>query len=455
MPTPNIDALVVPPNSIETEHALLGAVLTNSEAFHLIDPPLSPNDFYGYANRLIYQAIQTLTAEGKPADILTVADFLRNNGQETETGGLEYLNRLTEQFSSAANLGPYAKIIRDRSIKRSLLTALAELESEIVTKKASPAESLLDEVQSRVLKIGVDARKEEGSFQSARAILGEVVESIKNSAQNPEFTFGCSSGIKTLDEQTRGFKPGQLVVVAARPGIGKTALALQTARLTAVGQNKPVAIFALEMTKNEVMKRMIASQSSVEFEAIESGQMTQGQWMALYQAAETLSKAPIYVDSTSQLSLMRIKSKLRQLSAHVGEIGLVIVDYLQLLSSEADETTVETRALQVGEFSRGLKILAKELNAPILLLSQLNRQLESRPSHKPFLSDLRESGAIEQDADMVILMYSLAKFGRETGDPRTIYIDLAKHRNGRVGEFSSIFRGEFQRFEELDNWNLD
>lgn len=455
MPTRNIEELVIPPNSLEAEHALLGAVLTNSDAFHLIEPPLSPNDFYGYANRLIFQAIQSLVSEGKPADILTVSDYLRNNGQETETGGLEYLNRLTEQFPSAANLGPYAKIIRDRSIKRSLLTTLAELESEIVTKKSSPAETLLDQVQSRVLKVGMEARKDETGFQSASAILSEVVENIKNSAQNPEFTTGCNSGIKTLDEQTRGFKPGQLVVIAARPGIGKTALALQTARLTAVRQHKPVAIFALEMTKNEVMKRMISSQSSVEFEAIESGQMTQGQWMALYQAADTLSKAPIYVDSTSELSLMRIKSKLRQLSAQVGEIGLIIVDYLQLLSSEADETTVETRALQVGEFSRGLKILAKELNAPILLLSQLNRQLESRPSHKPFLSDLRESGAIEQDADIVILMYSLAKFGRETGDPRTIYVDLAKHRNGRIGEFSTIFKGEYQRFEEVDNWNME
>ena len=276
---------------------------------------------------------------------------------------------------------------------------------------------------------------------------------MRSIADSPTEIRGCESGIEQLDDVTRGFRPGQLVVIAARPGIGKTAFALQVARRTAVRQKKPVAIFALEMTKNEVLKRMLSSESEVEMESIDGAQMTDTQWSRIYQAQEVLSKAPIFVDSSSELTLMRIKTKLRQLAAQVGNIGLVVVDYLQLLEQEDENASADLRSIQIGVLSRGLKLLAKELNAPVLLLSQLNRQVENRPNHTPLLSDLRESGSIEQDADMVLLLYSKAKFGQEQGDSRTIYMDLAKHRNGRLEVFSTIFKGEIQCFEELNAWN--
>lgn len=452
MTATNTKSFLLPPHSAEAEQAVLGALLSNSEAFHLIEPPLVPNDFYSYANRLIYQAIYSLASQGKPADVLTVSDLLKELGNVKETGGLEYLNRLTEQFTGAANLLPYTKIIKDKALRRNLLSTLSRLESEVANGNGASAETLLDRVQGDVLRLGQGNNKDKAGFESSDSILSSVIDEIREVSEHPETIQGCESGIEALDDLTKGFRPGQLVVIAARPGIGKTAFSLQVARKTAVNQNKPVAIFALEMTKNEVMKRMISSESGVDLESIDSAQMTQQQWEAFYKASEALANAPIYIDSSSDLTLMRIKTKLRQLIARVGEVGLVVVDYLQLLSSGDDDASVETRSLQVGEFSRGLKILAKEIGAPVLLLSQLNRQIENRPNHTPLLSDLRESGSIEQDADLVLLMFSKAKFGQEPGDPRTIYLDLAKHRNGRIEIFSTIFKGENQVFEDLNAW---
>ena len=451
MSAPIIDSLPLPPHSQEAEHALLGALLANPEAFHLIEPPLEPGDFYSYANRLIYQAIFSLASQGKPADVLTVSDLLREIGNEKETGGLEYLNRLTESYASAANLSEYARIVKDKALKRNLISKLAQLEAEVNSDRGASSEDLLDRVQSEFLKMGLGKNKEASSFESAGSILDGVIDEMRSIAESPTEIRGC--GIEQLDDVTRGFRPGQLVVIAARPGIGKTAFALQVARRTAVRQKKPVAIFALEMTKNEVLKRMLSSESEVEMESIDGAQMTDTQWSKIYQAQEVLSKAPIFVDSSSELTLMRIKTKLRQLAAQVGSIGLVVVDYLQLLEQEDENASADLRSIQIGILSRGLKLLAKELNAPVLLLSQLNRQVENRPNHTPLLSDLRESGSIEQDADMVLLLYSKAKFGQEQGDSRTIYMDLAKHRNGRLEVFSTIFKGEIQCFEELNAWN--
>ena len=450
MSAPIIDSLPLPPHSQEAEHALLGALLANPEAFHLIEPPLEPGDFYSYANRLIYQAIFSLASQGKPADVLTVSDLLREIGNEKETGGLEYLNRLTESYASAANLSEYARIVKDKALKRNLISKLAQLEAEVNSDRGASSEDLLDRVQS---EMGLGKNKEASSFESAGSILDGVIDEMRSIAESPTEIRGCESGIEQLDDVTRGFRPGQLVVIAARPGIGKTAFALQVARRTAVRQKKPVAIFALEMTKNEVLKRMLSSESEVEMESIDGAQMTDTQWSKIYQAQEVLSKAPIFVDSSSELTLMRIKTKLRQLAAQVGSIGLVVVDYLQLLEQEDENASADLRSIQIGILSRGLKLLAKELNAPVLLLSQLNRQVENRPNHTPLLSDLRESGSIEQDADMVLLLYSKAKFGQEQGDSRTIYMDLAKHRNGRLEVFSTIFKGEIQCFEELNAWN--
>ena len=446
MSAPIIDSLPLPPHSQEAEHALLGALLANPEAFHLIEPPLEPGDFYSYANRLIYQAIFSLASQGKPADVLTVSDLLREIGNEKETGGLEYLNRLTESYASAANLSEYARIVKDKALKRNLISKLAQLEAEVNSDRGASSEDLLDRVQSEFLKMGLGKNKEASSFESAGSILDGVIDEMRSIAESLTEIRGCESGIEQLDDVTRGFRPGQLVVIAARPGIGKTAFALQVARRTAVRQKKPVAIFALEMTKNEVLKRMLSSESEVEMESIDGAQMTDTQWSKIYQAQEVLSKAPIFVDSSSELTLMRIKTKLRQLAAQVGSIGLVVVDYLQLLEQEDENASADLRSIQIG-------ILAKELNAPVLLLSQLNRQVENRPNHTPLLSDLRESGSIEQDADMVLLLYSKAKFGQEQGDSRTIYMDLAKHRNGRLEVFSTIFKGEIQCFEELNAWN--
>ena len=365
MSAPIIDSFPLPPHSPEAEHALLGALLANPESFHLIEPPLEPSDFYNYANRLIYQAIFSLASQGKPADVLTVSDLLREIGNEKETGGLEYLNRLTESYASAANLSEYARIVKDKALKRNLISKLAQLEAEVNSDRGASSEDLLDRVQSEFLKMGLGKNKDASSFESSGSILDGVIDEMRSIADSPTEIRGCESGIEQLDDVTRGFRPGQLVVIAARPGIGKTAFALQVARRTAVRQKKPVAIFALEMTKNEVLKRMLSSESEVEMESIDGAQMTDTQWSRIYQAQEVLSKAPIFVDSSSELTLMRIKTKLRQLAAQVGNIGLVVVDYLQLLEQEDENASADLRSIQIGVLSRGLKLLAKELNAPV------------------------------------------------------------------------------------------
>lgn len=439
------------PKSTEIEQAILGALLSNPESFYLMEPTLTPEDFYSHANRLIYGEIVSMINSGQQTDLLTVFDRLRADGKEKESGGLPYLNNLIESSSSSVNLSQYAAILRDKSLKRLLLQTIARLEAEIGQRKTASAVQLIDTVQAEILKINPDEEGKNG-FISANQMLDKLTESMLDAVNAPDKIQGAESGIEEFDLLTNGFKPGQLIVLAARPSVGKTAFALQVARYTATVRSLPVAIFSIEMGKEEIIKRLVSAQSRIDISAIESGQLSAPQWRTYYETMEVLKKAALFVDDSGLINLYRLKSKARQLKARLGKLGLIVVDYLQLIDDEGDTESQENRAMKLGALSRGLKLLAKELSCPILLLSQLNRNVENRPSRKPMLSDLRESGAIEQDADMVIFLYSLAKYGLESGDSRTVYIELAKNRNGAVGQTSVIFDGEHQRFEEINAW---
>lgn len=439
------------PKSTEIEQAILGALLSNPESFYLMEPTLTPEDFYSHANRLIYGEMVSMINGGQQTDLLTVFDRLRADGKEKESGGLPYLNNLIESSSSSVNLSQYAAILRDKSLKRLLLQTIARLEAEIGQRKTASAVQLIDTVQAEILKINPDEEGKSG-FTSANQMLDKLTESMLDAVNAPDKIQGVESGIEEFDLLTNGFKPGQLIVLAARPSVGKTAFALQVARYTATVRSLPVAIFSIEMGKEEIIKRLVSAQSRIDISAIESGQLSAPQWRTYYETMEVLKKAALFVDDSGLINLYRLKSKARQLKARLGKLGLIVVDYLQLIDDEGDTESQENRAMKLGALSRGLKLLAKELSCPILLLSQLNRNVENRPSRKPMLSDLRESGAIEQDADMVIFLYSLAKYGLEPGDSRTVYIELAKNRNGAVGQTSVIFDGEHQRFEEINAW---
>lgn len=439
------------PKSTEIEQAILGALLSNPESFYLMEPTLTPEDFYSHANRLIYGEMVSMINSGQQTDLLTVFDRLRADGKEKESGGLPYLNNLIESSSSSVNLSQYAAILRDKSLKRLLQQTIARLEAEIGQRKTASAVQLIDTVQAEILKINPDEEGKSG-FTSAYQMLDKLTESMLDAVNAPDKIQGAESGIEEFDLLTNGFKPGQLIVLAARPSVGKTAFALQVARYTATVRSLPVAIFSIEMGKEEIIKRLVSAQSRIDISAIESGQLSAPQWRTYYETMEVLKKAALFVDDSGLINLYRLKSKARQLKARLGKLGLIVVDYLQLIDDEGDTESQENRAMKLGALSRGLKLLAKELSCPILLLSQLNRNVENRPSRKPMLSDLRESGAIEQDADMVIFLYSLAKYGLEPGDSRTVYIELAKNRNGAVGQTSVIFDGEHQRFEEINAW---
>lgn len=439
------------PKSTEIEQAILGALLSNPESFYLMDPTLTPEDFYNHANRVIYSEMVSMINSGQQTDLLTVFDRLRTDGKEKESGGLPYLNNLIESSSSSVNLNQYAAILRDKSLKRLLLQTIARLEAEIGQRNNATAVQLIDTVQAEILKINPDEEGKSG-FTSANQMLDKLTESMLDAANSPDKIQGAESGIEELDLLTNGFKSGQLIVLAARPSVGKSAFALQVARYTATVRNLPVAIFSIEMGKEEIIKRLVSAQSRIDISAIESGQLSASQWRSYYETMALLKKTELFVDDSGLINLYRLKSKARQLKARLGKLGLIVVDYLQLIDDEGETESQENRAMKLGALSRGLKLLAKELSCPILLLSQLNRNVENRPSRKPMLSDLRESGAIEQDADMVIFLYSLAKYGLEAGDSRTIYIELAKNRNGAVGQTSVIFDGEHQRFEEINAW---
>lgn len=439
------------PKSTEIEQAILGALLSNPESFYLMEPTLTPEDFYSHANRLIYGEMVSMINSGQQTDLLTVFDRLRADGKEKESGGLPYLNNLIESSSSSVNLSQYAAILRDKSLKRLLQQTIARLEAEIGQRKTASAVQLIDTVQAEILKINPDEEGKSG-FTSAYQMLDKLTESMLDAVNAPDKIQGAESGIEEFDLLTNGFKPGQLIVLAARPSVGKTAFALQVARYTATVRSLPVAIFSIEMGKEEIIKRLVSAQSRIDISAIESGQLSAPQWRTYYETMEVLKKAALFVDDSGLINLYRLKSKARQLKARLGKLGLIVVDYLQLIDDEGDTESQENRAMKLGALSRGLKLLAKELSCPILLLSQLNRNVENRPSRKPMLSDLRESGAIEQDADMVIFLYSLSKYGLEPGDSRTVYIELAKNRNGAVGQTSVIFDGEHQRFEEINAW---
>lgn len=451
----NLQTLLIPNHSQEAEQALLGALLFDFHSLHLIDIPLKREDFYSYANRLIYQNICKLVDEGKPADVLTVFDSLSSEGKITEVGGLEYLNRLTEANSSAANINEYAKIIVDKSLKRKVVTTLNSLLGELAQPNETSAQDMLDKVQSDILSLEGNDGETLGGFEPTDVLVDRLYDSLETAKTNAFVNLGLAgvgTGIASLDDETKGFRPGQLIILAARPSVGKTALALQIAKNVGLFHKKPVAIFSMEMTSEDLIKRLTCSQSRIDFKTIDTGLLTKEDWTKFHKATEELKNAPIYVEKTTNLNLYNIKSKCRKLASKVGQLGLIVIDYLQLISCGNESfANGASRTYELGEISRGLKLLAIELKVPILLLSQLNRQVDSRPSHIPVLSDLRDSGAIEQDADIVIMLRRLGLYN-PSDDQELTDIYLVKHRNGKTGDFTVNFKGHFQTFEEKNAW---
>jgi replicative DNA helicase len=439
------DAIRTPPHSVEAEQAVLGGLMLDSNAWDAVADIVSAADFYRRDHRLIFEAVAEVVDRRGPCDAVTVAEHLERKGLAEETGGLAYLGTLARDTPSAANVRTYAEIVRERAILRQLIEAGGQIASSVFEGGGRPATELVDEAERRVFEIAERGTRSRAGFQSVREILPATVDRLDALNQSPGMLTGVTTGFTDLDRMTTGLQPGDLVVIAGRPSMGKTTLAVNIAENAAVGRKVPAAVFSMEMSAEQLTLRMIASLGRVNQTRLRTGQCTDEDWSRINGAIAQLSEAPLFVDETPALTPTEVRARARRLKRERG-LGLVVVDYLQLMQVPG---TKENRATEISEISRGLKALAKELQVPVIALSQLNRSVEQRTEKKPVMSDLRESGAIEQDADVIMMIYREEVYEPNTTRKGIADIIIAKQRNGPVGEVHLTFLGEYTKFENL------
>jgi len=430
----------LPPQSIEAEEAILGAILTNPGCINRIMDMLKVNSFYKPANRTIYQAILDLIREGCAVDIVTVSEKLRATEKLEQVGGRAYINELAMNVVTTANIEYYAKIVQEKAIKRTLINA----GSEIVTLSYDnqSVDQTLDMAQKLIFDVA--QQKTTSDLVHVKDIVGDVYKQIEERYNNRGELLGCPTGFYDLDKITSGLQPSDLLILAARPSMGKTAFALNIALNTAKEAKVPVAIFSLEMSKEQLFQRLLCSESEVDMQKLKSGNMQAKDWEKLLNAMNVMAETPIYIDDTPAATIMDIRAKCRRIAMEEKKLGLVVVDYLQLM--EGGNT--DERTQQVSAISRGLKSIARELKVPVIALSQLSRAVEQRNSKKPMLSDLRESGSIEQDADIVMFIYREDYYDQEETENRgKAEIIIAKHRNGPTGSVNLLFQPNITKFK--------
>jgi len=440
--------LKVPPHSIEAEQSLLGGLMLDHESWDKIADIVTERDFYRKDHRLVFAAIAALAENANPCDVVTVSECLENRGELDEAGGLEYLATLANETPGAANARSYAKILRERSMLRSLINAGNEISGAAFTTDGRSAAEIVDEAERLVFEIAESGSRGRSGFKALKNILPEAVDRIDVLHQSDGDITGLPSGFTEFDKLTAGLQPGDLIVIAGRPSMGKTTLAVNIAENAAIGSKVPTAIFSMEMPSQQLAFRMISSLGRVNQTHLRTGNFPDEDWSRINTAVQLMSEAPIFIDDTPGLSPTEIRARSRRLQREHG-LGLIVVDYLQLMAVPGSK---ENRATEISEISRGLKGLAKELSVPIIALSQLNRSVEQRNDKRPVMSDLRESGAIEQDADLIIFIYREEVYNQDTQRKGIADISIAKQRNGPIGDFPLTFVGRYTKFE---NWVPD
>ncbi len=434
-----------PPHSIEAEQAVLGGLMLEASAWDQVADAVTEEDFYRPDHRLIFTAIGELAGNGRPCDVVTVSEQLERIGKLEQAGGLAYLSSLARDTPTAANVRAYADIVRERSLLRQLIRAGTEIAAAVFnSNKGETARELVDAAEQRVFAIAeAGARGRQGAV-AVKTLLPQVIDQIDEWHSNPDALRGLPTGFADFDKMTGGLRPGDLVIVAGRPSMGKSTLAVNMAEYAAVhpSTRASVAIFSLEMPSEQVITRMLASVGGVPLANLRSGRISDDDWVRITSATNQLSEAKIFVDETPALTPTELRARARRIKREHG-LDLILVDYLQLMQVPG---TKENRATEIGEISRGLKVLAKELSVPVIALSQLNRAVEQRENKKPVMSDLRESGSIEQDADMILLIYREEVYDKNTTKKGVAEIDLVKHRNGEIGTFLLTFQGQYTRF---------
>ena len=440
--------LKVPPNSIEAEQSLLGGLMLDHTSWDKIADVVTADDFYRKDHRLIFSAIATLAEGANPCDVVTVSECLDNRGELDDAGGLEYLATLANETPGAANARAYARILRERSMLRSLIAAGNEISGAAFATEGRSAAEIVDEAERLVFEIAESGARGKVGFRALKQILPDAVDRIDILHQSEGDITGISTGYTEFDKLTAGLQAGDLIVIAGRPSMGKTALALNIAENAAIGAKIPTAIYSMEMPAQQLAFRMISSLGRVDQTHLRTGKFPDEDWSRINTAVQLMSDAPLFIDDSAALSPTEIRARARRLQREHG-LGLIVIDYLQLMAVPG---STENRATEISEISRSLKALAKELSVPVIALSQLNRSVEQRTDKRPIMSDLRESGAIEQDADMIVFIYRDEVYNQDTPRKGIADIVIAKQRNGPIGDFPLTFVGRYTKFE---NWVPD
>lgn len=434
------------PYSLTAEQSVLGGLLLDNGAWDKISDVLSSVDFYVQEHKLIFKAIEKLSNTNKPFDVLTLKEILHQESHLVEIGGDVYLYELANNTPSIANISAYAEIVRERSVLRQLIQLARDIADNAYETKGQSIAELIDSAEQQVLQIGRQSAKSDGP-KHIHTLITQTVERIDDLCQRDDPITGVATGFTDFDHLTSGLQPSDLIIVAGRPSMGKTALAVNIAEHAAIKQKLPVLIYSLEMPGDAVAMRMISSLGHLDQHRLRTGSIEDSDWARISSAINVLSDAPIFVDDTPSITPMELRSRTRRLLKEHGQIGLIIVDYLQLMRVPGYRP--DNRTAEISEISRSLKALAKEVKAPVLALSQLNRGVEQRTDKRPVMSDLRESGAIEQDADLIAFIYRDEVYNSETRDKGLAEIIIAKQRNGPIGKVKLTFRGQYTRFDNL------
>jgi len=433
----------LPPQSIEAEQSLLGGLMLDNALVDEVAAVVNAEDFYRKVHATIFRAIYSLCEENQPADVITVSEWLENIGELSAVGGLSYLGALAQNTPNTSHITAYAKIVRERSLLRRLISAANEIVGTSYQPEGRSPNEVLDHAEQLIFEISQTDNRRTGGFVPIKGLLKQTIDHVEHLYHTKQKVTGVATGFNDLDDMMSGLQRSDLIIVAGRPSMGKTALAMNFVEHAAIDLNLPVAIFSMEMPGSQLSMRLLASLSRVNAQRLRTGHLHDDDWPRLTSTLGMLADKPIFIDDTPAMSPLELRSRARRLAREHG-LGLIVVDYLQLMQAQEPH---ETRATEISNITRSLKILAKELKVPLVALSQLNRSLESRTDKRPVMSDLRESGAIEQDADVILFIYRDEVYNEDSRDKGIAEVIIGKQRNGPVGKVRMTFLGEYTRFE--------
>ncbi|KTD69730.1 replicative DNA helicase [Legionella santicrucis] len=441
-----VDPLKRPPHSVEAEQSIIGGLMLDNQVWDKISHKLCETDFYRTEHRILFRAISALAKKDQPFDVVTLLDALTSHNELDDAGGEAYLFELANNTPSVANISAYAEIVREKSVQRQLIAVATEIADSAYNPGGREVPELLDLAETKVFAIG-EQTGGDGGPENIKSILVRAVEKIDALYHSGDAITGLATGLSDLDEMTSGLQPSDLVIVAGRPSMGKTTLVMNMAEHAAIKSGKPVLVFSMEMPADSLAMRMMSSLGRIDQHKIRTGKLDDDDWPRVTSAVHMLSEAPLFIDDTPALSPGEMRARARRLAKEHGSLGLIVVDYLQLM--KVPGFSADNRTAEISEISRSLKSLAKELQVPVIALSQLNRSLEQRADKRPVMSDLRESGAIEQDADLICFIYRDEVYYEDSPDKGTAEIIVAKQRNGPIGKVRVAFIGKYTRFEDL------